>query len=301
MPNAFLTAERIAAAALGLLQREILLPGLVTSVPQADFRGSKDDTITLRVPAVLTARDYTMRYDRTNPIVIDDLTELAVPVQLTSHPYSAVAITDEQLTLDIADFGLQVLQPQVRAVAEKLEDVIAAAMAAADVPADSEIELDEADPVGTALDARKILNINNVPMAGRALVLGANMERVFLGAEGLIRVDASGSDSVLRDATIGRVAGFTVVTSNAIDPDVGYAFHQTAIAFANVAPVVPDGATMGQSQTYRGLAMRWLRDYDPTHLQDRSVVSAFTGASTVTDGDPDTPVNMRLVKISTGS
>lgn len=301
MANEFLTAEKIAAAALGLLQREIILPRLVWNYAAADFRGAKDDTITLRVPAVLTARDYTLRYDRTNPIVIDDLTEVAVPVVLTSHPYSAVAITDEQLTLDIADFGLQVLQPQVRAVAEKLEDVIADEMAAADVPAGSEIVLDADDPIGTALDARKVLNINNVPMAGRALVLGANMERVFLGAEGLIRVDASGSDSVLRDATIGRVAGFTVIASNAVDPDVGYAFHQSAVAFANVAPVVPDGATMGQSQTYQGLSMRWLRDYDPTHLQDRSVVSAFTGASSVTDGDDTTPVNMRLVKISTGS
>ena len=301
MANAFLTAERISRTALALLRRDIVLPRLVWAQADADFRGAKDDTVTLRVPAVLTARDYGMRNDRTNPIVIDDLAELSVDVKLTSQPYSAVAITDEQLTLDIADFAGQVLDPQTRAVAEKLEDTIAAALDAADVPADSEIELDEDNPVHTALDARRILNINNVPMSERVLLLGANVEMTFLDDDRLIRVDASGSDSALRDATIGRVAGFTVVTSNAIDPDVGYAFHRTAVAFANMAPVVPDGATMGESRNIAGLAMRWIRDYDPTHLQDRSVVSAFAGAASVDDGDPDTPVNMRLVKISTGS
>lgn len=301
MANTFLSSQRIAATALGLLQREIVLPRLVWSYGAADFRGAKDDTITLRVPAVLTARDYGMRNNRSSAIVMDDLTELGVDVTLTSQPYSAVAITDEQLTLDIADFAVQVLSPQIRAVAEKLEDTIVAALADADVPAGSEVDWDPADPLGSILDARKVLNDNNVPMAGRALVLGSALERDVLGVDNLIRVDASGSDSALRDATIGRLAGFTVVTSNAIDADVGYAFHQTAIAFANVAPVVPDGATMGESRTYQGLSMRWIRDYDPTHLQDRSVVSCFAGASSVTDADPDTPVNMRLVKLGGGS
>lgn len=301
MANEFLTAERITRTSLALLRREIVLPRLVWAQAEADFRGAKDDTITLRVPAVLTARDYGMRNDRTNPIVIDDLTELGVDVTLTSQPYSAVAITDEQLTLDIADFATQVLDPQIRAVAEKLEDTIASALDAADVPVDSEITLDDDNPVRTALEARRILNINNVPQSERVLVLGANLEIEFLDDDRIIRMDASGSDSALRDATIGRVAGFTVVSSNAIDADVGYAFHRTAVAFANMAPVVPDGATMGESRSLPGLAMRWIRDYDPTRLQDRSVVSAFAGASSVTDADPDTPVNMRLVKIGGGS
>ena len=111
-------------------------------------------------------------------------------------------------------------------------------------------------------------------------------------------VDQSGSDSALRDGTLGRIAGFTVVTSNAIEPDEGFAGHATAVAFGNVAPVVPDGAVAGASESYAGLAMRWIRDYDPNYLRDRSVVSAFAGATSVEeDGE-----NMRLVKInSSGS
>jgi hypothetical protein len=293
--NTFLKAEKIVRAALGLLQREIVLPNLVWRFGQADFEGAKDDTITLRLPAVLTARDYEWR-TRGAAIVIDDLTEIGVDVALDTHPYSAVAITDEQLTLDIVDFGAQVLQPQVRAVAERLENLTAVTLGGAIVPADAEVAhtIGTTDGYVTAVRARRILNEHNVPMAGRVLLLGAAMEEDFLNSDHLTLVDQSGSDSALRDGTLGRILGFTVVTSNAIDPDIGYAFHSTAIAYGNVAPVVPAGASAGASETYAGLAMRWIRDYDPNYLRDRSVVSSFAGAASVEDDGE----NKRLVKIN---
>lgn len=295
MANTFLKPETIARTALALLQREIVLPRLVWRFGQSDFQGAKDDTITLRVPAVLTARDYEWR-TRNAAIVIDDLTETGVDVTLDTHPYSAVAVTDEQLTLDIVNFGTQVLQPQVRAVAERLENLIATTLGGAIVPAAAEIAhtIGTTDGYATAVKARQVLNMQNVPMAGRVLLLGANLEADFLSSDHLTLVDQSGSDSALRDGTLGRILGFTVVTSNAIDPDIGYAFHATAVAFGNVAPTVPDGATAGASEDSDGLAMRWIRDYDPNYLRDRSVVSSFAGAASVEeDGE-----NMRLAKIN---
>ena len=295
MANSFLKAEKILQTALALLQREIVLPSLVTRYGQADFAGAKDDTITLRVPAVLTARDYEWR-TRNSVIVVDDVTETSVDVTLDTHPYSAVAITDEQLTLDITSFAEQILRPQVRAVAERLENIIAVTLGGAIVPADAEVDhtIGTTDGYVTAVRARKILNIHNVPMADRVLLLGANLEEDFLNSDHLTLVDQSGSDSALRDGTLGRILGFTVVTSNAIDPDIGYAFNKSAIALGNVAPVVPDGVTAGASESLGGLAMRWIRDYDPNYLRDRAVVSAFAGAASVEeDGE-----NNRLVKIN---
>src|SRR5687767_4752387 len=138
MANTFLKSEKILRSALSLLQREIVLPRLVWRFGKPDYDGAKDDTITVRVPAVLTARDYEWR-TRNNAIVMDDLTETGVDVTLDTHPYSAVAVTDEQLTLDIVNFGTQVLQPQVRAVGERLENLIATTLGGAVVPAVAEL------------------------------------------------------------------------------------------------------------------------------------------------------------------
>lgn len=308
MANTFLKPTVIARTGLALLQRDIVLPRLIWSFGQSDFQGAANDTITLRVPAVLTARDYEWR-TRTNPIVIDDVTETGVDVKLDTHLYSAVAVTDEQLTLDIVSFATQILQPQTRAVAERMENKIAAAMAAAPVPADGsqEVELTRDNPYAGLVRARRILNTANVPMSERVLVIGTEIEEVLLSSDKLTDVDRSGSASALRDANLGRIAGFTAVVSNAIDPDVGYAFHRTAFALGIVAPEVPDGATMGRSESNAGLAMRWIRDYDPNYLRDRSVVSSFFGVSSVNsamgdtgdvDTDPDDAINPRLVKLT---
>lgn len=290
MAQAFLTAERILAQGLGLLARQLVLPQLVTRLGQADFVGAKDDTVTIRVPSLLRGREYEWR-TRTNPIVIDELVEHAVPVVLDKHVYSAVQITDEELTLDIASWGNQVANPQMRAVAEQLESYIADAMADANFrhsvaytpPANP--TADDTSFFDAAVAARKWLNIENVPANGRVILLGANVEEHALRSPHLIKANEAGTDSALRDAVIGRIAGFTVIGNvNSVDPDFAIAFHPTAFAFANFAPAVPAGASAGASDAYQGLAMRWIRDYEATYLRDRSVFSAFAGAASVEDG-----------------
>lgn len=286
MANTFLRATTIARTAIGMLERELVLPRLVTRYGRADFAGQANDTITVRVPTILTAREYEFR-TRVNPIVMDDIAEDSFPLTLNKHPYSAVAVTDEELTLDIASFATQVLAPQVRAVAEKLESYVATAMSTAPYALNHTIAMSGTtdEPRNIAVEARRLLNVANVPSGDRVLLLGANIEADFLKSDHLTKVSESGSDNALREGIIGRMAGFTVVGNvNSIDPNVGYAFHTSAFALANVAPVVPDGAVMGSSQAYGGLAMRWIRDYDPNYLRDRSVVSAFAGAGAVLDG-----------------
>ena len=283
MANTFLKPTVINRMALKLLQREVVLPRLVWNFADAEFRGAYGDTVTLRLPAVLAAREYGFRNNRSSEIVIDDLTETSVPVVLDTDLYSAVALTDEQLTLDIVDFSEQVLNPQVSAIARGLEDLIVETMQSATYGTSLNIA-DSADGMwGTLLDARKALNDANVPREGRVVVVGSEIEREILSDDKFNRVDSVGDGAVsaVREATINRLAGFTIVGSNAIDAETAVAFHPTAFAFVNVAPVVPDGANFGSRMAESGLAMRWLRDYDAPHLQDRSVVSSFAGCSSV--------------------
>ena len=306
MANSFLKAQKIAATALGLLQREIILPQLVWRDPAGSFEGAAGDTISLRVPARTTARTRPLRGQRTAAsegngiIVLDELTEYKVDVTLDEAIYSAVPITDENLTLDIADFATQVLSPQVRAVAEGLEIKVANLMLNATYA--TTITGLAGGGVGTVydkmIDARKALNDANVPMNDRIVVIASDLEAAFLKDDQLNQVQLSGSDSALRDATIGRIAGFgQVVVSNALPQGVGFAFHRTAYALSVVAPRVPSGASYGAVQGYQGLGMRWIRDYDFRNVQDRSLLDVFAGANVVADGQSN---EVQTVTISGG-
>ncbi|MET7956326.1 P22 phage major capsid protein family protein [Streptomyces sp. NPDC005317] len=304
MANVFLKPEVITATSLGLLQREVMLPRLVWSDAISDFAGAKNDTVSIRVPARLEAREYGWRNNRSSEIVLDELAETKIDVTLNHDIYSAVAVTDEQLTLDIRDFGTQVLAPQTYAIARAVEDLLVSTIEGATYA--TTVTIDEDNPFKAAVAARTALNKAEVPRDGRVLLVGADVEAAMLNSELLKRVDESGSDGALREATIGRYAGFTVVGSNAIDPGTAYAFVRSAFIFAMRAPVIPAGVTFGQSMSDQGIAMRWIRDYDPMRLRDRSVLNTFVGSAVVRDntaaaGDPENLELVRAVKLELAS
>lgn len=315
MAHTFLKAEKIAAASLGVLEREIVLPALVWRNAGGDFRGALDDTVTLRVPARTTARSRQLRGVRQTQgdsasnaprgiIELSELTETAVPVTLDEDIYNAVAITDEQLTLDIAQFGEQVLVPQIRAVAEGLENKLAETMVGADYAYELDLSENE-DPYETFIEARKLLNMANVPTNDRIAVVGAEIEALILKSKHLSEADKAGDNSALRDAVIGRYAGLPrVYVSNALPSDVGFVFHRTAYVMSLQAPVVPPSVVDGSTQTYAGLAMRWIRDYDAAQLQERSIVDCYVGTNIVADGPVDEitekPTFVRAVKLTLG-
>jgi hypothetical protein len=294
MANTFIKATRIASAALGLLEREIVLPGLVWRDAGGDFRGAGGDTISIRVPARTQARTRALRGARPSTsegagiITMDDLTETKVDVTLDTDVYSAVPVTDEELTLDLSDFGAQILEPQVRAVAEGVENAVAAEMTGATYA--TNLTVDTADPFKTFVDAYTALNKQNIPREGRAVVVGADIENLILKSDHLSRVDQSGSDAALRRAEMGRLAGFPIYVSNAIPANMGFAFHRTAYVLGMRAPMVPDGASFGSAQVYGNLAMRWIRDYDFRNVQDRSRWSIATSART---SSPTVPTRRR--------
>jgi hypothetical protein len=317
MAHSFIKPEVIVDTTLALLETELVLGRTVYNVSDWNWSGTANDTITLRIPATLTARDFDWR-TRGGTVQFDDLTETSYDVSIGGHVYSAVKVTDEQLLLDIADFAGKVLSPQTKAVARKLETNIVSAMMEA--PYQAAVVLDPAassagdtttngfttavrkTPQAAVVAARKFLNAAGVPFDGRTLVIGTDLEELFLTSDQLVRYDESGSTSALRDATIGRIAGFEVIVSQQIAPTAGICYHRSAIAMAQMAPPVPTGVAFGAGAARDGYAMRWIRDYDPSTLQDRSVVSAFYGIQAINDGplagaDEDEPTNVRAVRI----
>lgn len=286
MANTFIKPTVVNRTAIGLLLREVVLPHIVWTNGVGDFAGAYNDTITIRIPARATARKRTLRgTGSARNITLDTLTEQSIAVTLTDDVYSAVPVTDEELTLDITDFGMQILSPQVRAVVEQLEDDIAAMIQDADYETTVHAGTGDGDTWTAYVAARKALGLADVPMANRYLVGGAGWEAALLTDPQFSQYDHSGdsSASALRDARIGRIGGTDFITSNALREGEAYLFHKSAYIFANRAPVVPAGVPFGNSQSAENLAMRWIRDYDATSLTDRSVINSFAGYQAVED------------------
>lgn len=326
MPNTFLKVGVIANATIGLLYRDLVIARTVwtDAVNPGEFTGALNDTVNLRVPTRRVARKRTLRAG--TPIVNDTSTEFSVPVKLTTDVYNGAPLTDEELTLDIRDFSEQILNPQIRAVVEGIEDEIAEEIEGADYgtnvidPTDTEFVVSgTTDWYRVATRAARMLDSKNVPTESRTLLIGAEAKENLSLDDRFIRADSVGAEqatSALRERTIGRIAEFNVVYSPFIDEEAAYAYHRSAFVMATRAPVVPAGAAFAQVRgagqpggaigNYGGMAVRWLRDYDYANTTDRSLVSTWVGTATVED--PDTPADpastmslTRAVKIIEGS
>jgi len=285
--------EKVVAFFLEMLQRELVTPLVVTRVGQDLFKGAKDDTVTLRIGGLrAVARDYEWR-TRTAPIVLDDIQgEDGIDIKLDTHSYSATALTDEQMTLDEINFAQDVLAPQVAAVTDRYEGKVVSGLRTAVFKEEIDITADT-DPHLVGVESRRLVDANKVaPRSGRFFLIGSDIEAAWLASDRLSKYESTGQEGTpaLRDAIIGRLAGAPVVVSTALDPDEGFYLHKSALVLANVAPVVPSGATTGRTGISRnGFAVRWIQDYDPNYLRDRSVVSSFIGVNDVRDErDPAT-------------
>ncbi len=266
----------ISQLAVELLARSIVLPQTVSRVPGQDYSGSGGQTL-VRVPQRLTANQ---QETRGAPIEYDEIDELSVPVAL-SHWYSAVKVSDEELTLDVVDFGRQVLAPMIAAIAEAGEDRLAGVINGVSPSASFATTEDPEDTKAVIIEAREELMGNNVPAGARYLAVSPSVASRLFKVEEFVRVDASGSPSALRDAVIGAIYGLTVVESNALAPDTAAVYHSSAFVHATLAPAIPDGAASASASTVQGIALRTLRDFDPGVLSDIVAVSTFGGAALV--------------------
>lgn len=294
MANAFIKPNAIVDTVLGMLQGEMVLTSLVWKDGMGDFAGKYNDTITIRIPQPTDANTRVLRgTGAARNLTVSDLTETSVDVKLTDDVYNLIVLTDEEKTLDIFDFAGQVLNRQVDAVARKLESGLADTITGAPYATTHEAA---ADGIYDAIiHARRQLNDAFVPRQGRVLAVGSGIEEALLLDDRFLRFDSTGdsSNSALREARIGRIAGQDIVVSDYLPANEAYLFHPTAFVMVSRPPSAPMSgadrvAAVGASN---GIALRWLGDYDPSVTSDRSLVDTFVGYKAIVDpgNDPATP------------
>lgn len=126
--------------------------------------------------------------------------------------------------------------------------------------------------------AHQVLGLRGVPLQGRTLAVGANWEAALMALDNLNKVNEAGNGDVLRNATLGRLYGFTIVVDYGLAPNDAYAFQTQAVALATRTTAAPRGAAFASTVAAQGFTLRYLQDYDPTILTDRAVVDTFAGA-----------------------
>lgn len=278
--------QKIVEFYLGLLQQSLVAPLVITRANGDDFKGSLNDTVTLKIGGLrATARDYEFR-TRTAPIQFDDIQGgEGIDIKLDTHITSGTILTDEHYTLDDIDFVNEVILPQMQSVAGRIEAKVVAGLRAANAKHTLTI-VDGADPFLIALEAKRLMDGDKTaPTSGRTFLVGSNVAAQFLASDRLSRYDSTGlaGTPALRDAVIGQLVSSPVVEVAALDPDEAFYIHKTAAVVGNVAPDIPRGAVAGSKVSKNGWAARWIADYDANYLRDRSIVSTFLGVNDVED------------------
>lgn len=116
MPNTFLTPDLIAMEALTQTEDQIVFGNSIYRGYAAEWAGKKvGDTITIRDYAELEATEYT------GTINYQDVSEDGVSLKIEKHFHVPVKISSQQLTLELSDFGKQVVAPAIKGMNKSME------------------------------------------------------------------------------------------------------------------------------------------------------------------------------------
>lgn len=283
MANTLWTPDQAARSTLAALRWLTTLPRTVRQDFSTEFVAGRGQTINVRKPiSAGEAHTYTaaQRAART-AITFNELTETWVPVVMDAQVYNAIRLPDDFATFNLESLEKQVLVPQAESVVDELAAPLITEMEAIASDTGLEIAAGGANALAVVTRARRVLNARKVPFADRFLAVGSGVAESLLLLDQLTKVNESGSDGALREGTIGRLRGFTVIEDPALADDFGIAYHRDAFAHVTRPSRQPEGAAKSATVAQDGFALRWIQHYNPLQLEDQSVVDTFVGAATL--------------------
>ena len=227
MGNTFATLQTIARQALPRLIDNLVFPNLVHKDFSNDF-GNLGDTIRVRKPVMLTAQDF----DASQGIQPQDMTENTVEVKLDKLATVDAQASAIETAVNIDDLNRLFVEPAAVALAQKINaDGLALY---ADVPNAVDTHLCDLAAIAAA---RKQLNVQKVPTAGRVAVWDPEAEAAFGLIPAIVNAEKSGSTAALREGSIGRVFGIEHYMSQAV--------KKHAATITATAPKVNGAVTKG--------------------------------------------------------
>lgn len=287
MANTLYTPTQAARSSLAALRYLTSLPRTVRQDFSQEFVAGRGRTVDIVNPVAAGAsRDYTDA-NRTarDAIVFDDLAQTTTPVTMDKQVYKAVRLPDDFATFTLTSLEKQVIVPMAESVVDGVTAPLLAVMNAVatapttgvgKVPA---LLADGSNAAAVVIAMRKVLNAKKVPLTDRFLALTPDAEAAFLTLPQFQKVNESGDDGVLREATLGRLFGFTIISDPGLTKSVAY--HRDAFAHVTRPSRAPEGAGFSATVSQDGFALRYLQHYNPLQLEDQAVIDTFVGAKTL--------------------
>lgn len=210
MANEFLEVKNIARQTLPMLINNLVFPNLVYKDFSNDFVAGQGAKIQVRKPAKLVAKEF----NEETGVEAQDVKDASVEVALDKLATVDVEFSAMQKAVNVDDLNRVFLEPAAVALAEKINN--------------DGLDLYKFVPtsVGTAgttpaaltdlAAARKQLNAQKVPVAGRCAVWDTEADAAFSVIPAIVNAEKSGSTDALREGSIGRVMGLDNYMSQAV-------------------------------------------------------------------------------------
>ena len=234
MANTFITIQEIARNVLPRLIENLVFPNLVHKAFSNDFSRSLGDTIQVRKPVVLEAREF----DQSVGTTAQDIKETSVPVTLNKIATVDVEITAIQGATNINDLNRQFLEPAAVALAQKINaDGLELYR---DIPYIGGTAGTTPGSLSDLANVRKLLNANKVPVSPRYALWDTEADAKLVTIPAVVNAEKSGSNQALREGALGRVMGLDNYMSQAVKQ---HTTGITAAAAVKVNGAVTAGAT----------------------------------------------------------
>lgn len=211
MSNTFLTVQEIAQESLARLRNNLVFAQLVHRDYSGEF-ASKGDTIQVKKPATFEAKEFTTATDT------QAINEEPVLVKMDKIADVTVEVTAKQLTQNIQNFGDQVVEGAMQALAQKID--LDLAKLYADIPYSAGDAGQNPAKLAHLSQARKVLNENKVPMNLRRLVVDPEADAELLVLDAIVNAEKAGTTAALREASLGRLLGMDTFMNQNIQAHV---------------------------------------------------------------------------------
>lgn len=208
--NTIITPQLIANFVLKALLGNLVYRDLVYKAELSNqiVSAKAGDTVMVKKPSKFKMKRYG------GSLIEQNLNESAIPVKLDIIGDITVPITSKEMTLEINDFNMQVLEPIGNALAIGIDQYVSGKILHS-VPSTNVVTgTANATNLKDISDLAVKLDLAKAPKTGRTLVVSPTHKQRYALTDNLSKVSYAGDSSTLRDALLGRVYGFQTLESS---------------------------------------------------------------------------------------